>query len=199
MIFHGFYNLEYIGDILLARCGDGKTFSFDQYDDLIVLKDSKENVIGYNLLNASNYLGTLNNGLVQFSDEQVSKFNELLVKYDLKEVFLDHQPRFIVGEVTEMVAHPDSDHLHICQVDLKDGTTQIVCGAPNVEAGQRVVVATVGAVMPSGLIIKPSKLRKVESNGMICSARELGLPNAPQVRGILVLDKDKYNVGDSFF
>lgn len=98
-----------------------------------------------------------------------------------------------------MSEHPDSDHLHICQVDLKNEQTQIVCGAPNVEAGQRVVVATVGAVMPSGSIIKPSKLRKIESNGMICSARELGLPNAPQVRGILVLDKDKYNVGDSFF
>ncbi|MFQ7173329.1 MAG: hypothetical protein ACLRQF_15425 [Thomasclavelia ramosa] len=69
---------------------------------------------------------------------------------------------------------------------------------PNVEVGQRVVVATIGAVMPSGLVIKPSKLRKIDSNGMICSARELGLPNAPKL-GILVLDKDKYSIGDSFF
>lgn len=199
MIFHGFYNLEQVGDILLARLGEGKTFTYDKYDDVVVLKDKKGNVIGYNLLNASKYLGKINDGFVNFSDEQVETFNQLLAKIDMEPVVLDKEPRFIVGDVISMEDHPDSDHLHVCQVDLKDKQTQIVCGAPNVEAGQRVVVATVGAVMPSGLIIKPSKLRKVDSNGMICSARELGLPNAPQVRGILVLDKEKYALGDSFF
>lgn len=199
MLFHGFYNLDHVGDILLARCGEGTTYSYDKYDDLVVLKDSKENIIGYNLLNASTHLGKLNNGLVNFSNEQVNLFNNLLKQYQLNEISVDKEPRFIVGEVVSMENHPDSDHLHICQVDLKSSVTQIVCGAPNVEAGQRVVVATVGAIMPSGLIIKPSKLRKVDSNGMICSARELGLPNAPQVRGILVLDKDKYKIGESFF
>ena len=182
MIFHGFYNLKHVGDILLARCGEGRTFDYDKYDDLVVLKDSKNRILGFN-----------------FSDNQIEKFNELLTTHGLDPVVLDKEPRFIVGEVTAMEEHPDSDHLHICQVDLKNTTTQIVCGAPNVEVGQRVVVATIGAVMPSGLVIKPSKLRKIDSNGMICSARELGLPNAPQIRGILVLDKDKYSIGDSFF
>ena len=199
MLFHGFYNHGHIGDIMLARCNEGKTFSYDKYDDLVVLKDKKDKVIGYNLLKASKYLGEINDGLIKFNDAQIEAFNQLLNKYELEPVVLDKTPRFIVGEIISMCDHPDSDHLHICQVDLKDTKTQIVCGAPNVEAGQRVVVATVGAVMPSGLIIKPSKLRKVDSNGMICSARELGLPNAPQVRGILVLDKDKYDIGDSFF
>ncbi|WP_279159756.1 YtpR family tRNA-binding protein [Thomasclavelia cocleata] len=199
MIFHGFYNYNYVGDIMLARCGEGKTFDYDKYDDLVVLKDKKDSIIGFNLLNASKYLGKINDGLINFSDSQIEIFNELLAKYNLAPIVIDKTPRFIVGEIISMSEHPDSDHLHICQVDLKNEQTQIVCGAPNVEAGQRVVVATVGAVMPSGLIIKPSKLRKIDSNGMICSARELGLPNAPQVRGILVLDKDKYNVGDSFF
>lgn len=199
MIFHGFYNLDHVGDIMLARIEDGKTFSYDKYDDLVVLKDKKENVIGYNLLNASKYLGSLNNGLIKFSDEQVDAFNKILEKYGFLPVTVDKTPRFIVGEVVSMCDHPDSDHLHICQVNLGNEETQIVCGAPNVEQGQRVVVATIGAIMPSGLVIKPSKLRKVDSNGMICSARELGLPNAPQVRGILVLDKEKYNIGESFF
>ena len=192
-MFHGFYNLDHVGDIMLARIEDGKTFSYDKYDDLVVLKDKKENVIGYNLLNASKYLGSLNNGLIKFSDEQVDAFNKILEKYGFLPVTVDKTPRFIVGEVVSMCDHPDSDHLHICQVNLGNEETQIVCGAPNVEQGQRVVVAT------SGLVIKPSKLRKVDSNGMICSARELGLPNAPQVRGILVLDKEKYNIGESFF
>lgn len=198
-MFHGFYNLDHVGDIMLARIVDGKTFSYDKYDDLVVLKDKKENVIGYNLLNASKYLGSLNNGLIKFSDEQVDAFNEILEKYGFLAVTVDKTPRFIVGEVVSMCDHPDYDHLHICQVNLGNEETQIVCGAPNVEQGQRVVVATIGAIMPSGLVIKPSKLRKVDSNGMICSARELGLPNAPQVRGILVLDKEKYNIGESFF
>lgn len=199
MLFHGFYNRHHVGDIMLARVNEGKTYGYDKYDDLVVLKDKDDQVIGYNLLNASKYLGDINDGLINFSDAQIDTFNELLTKYHLSSVTLDKTPRFIVGEVVSMCDHPDSDHLHICQVDLGNEQTQIVCGAPNVEAGQRVVVATIGAIMPSGLVIKPSKLRKVDSNGMICSARELALPNAPQVRGILVLDKEKYNIGDSFF
>lgn len=199
MIFHGFYNYEHVGDILLARLGDGKTYEYQKHDDLVVLKDQKNQVIGYNLLNASKYLGTINNGLVKFTDKQINQFNSLLAKYDLEKVEIDHKPKFIVGKVIEIENHPDSDHLHICQVDLKDEVKQIVCGAPNVALNQLVVVATIGAIMPSGMIIKPSKLRKVDSFGMLCSARELGLPNAPQLRGILVLDEDQYHIGDSFF
>lgn len=98
-----------------------------------------------------------------------------------------------------MKEHPNSDHMHICQVDTGDEILQIVCGAPNVALNQLVVVAKNDAVMPSGLVIRPSKLRGIESNGMLCSARELALPNAPQVRGILILDEADYQVGDSFF
>ena len=74
---------------------------------------------------------------------------------------------------------------------------QIVCGAPNVEAGQKVVVAKIGAVMPSGLLIKAGNLRGVDSFGMLCSARELAIPGAPEVKGILVLDTDA-EVGSAF-
>ena len=96
----------------------------------------------------------------------------------------------VVGLATEVVDHPDSDHLHVVTVEVgADEPLQIVCGAPNVEAGQKVVVALSGAMMPSGLLIKKSKLRGVESNGMLCSKRELGLPQE-EARGILVLDAD---------
>ena len=67
------------------------------------------------------------------------------------------------------------------------------------DLNQLVVVAKNDAVMPSGLIIKPSSLRGVESHGMLCSAKELALPNAPQVRGILILDENDYQVGNPFF
>lgn len=81
----------------------------------------------------------------------------------------------VVGEVLECINHPESDHLHICQVNLGSETKQIICGAPNVRAGLKVIVATVGAALPGGIIIKKAKLAGMESNGMICSLEELGL------------------------
>ena len=74
---------------------------------------------------------------------------------------------------------------------------QIVCGAPNVESGQKVVVAKVGAVMPSGMVIKDAQLRGVDSSGMICSMKELNLPNAPKEKGIMVLNDD-CDIGQAF-
>ena len=82
----------------------------------------------------------------------------------------------MIGKVLECVDHPDSDHLHVCQVELADGqVSQIVCGAPNVKAGVKVIVALPGAVLPGDFKIKPSKVRGVESNGMLCSFQELGI------------------------
>jgi len=83
----------------------------------------------------------------------------------------------------------------VTTVDVGDETLQIVCGAKNVDKGQKVVVAKPGAVLKNGLYIKPSELRGVESNGMICSKRELGLPQEED--GIYVLT-ESYNVGDEF-
>ncbi|WP_339279754.1 phenylalanine--tRNA ligase subunit beta [Paenibacillus sp. FSL W8-1187] len=100
----------------------------------------------------------------------------------------------VVGYVKEKTKHPDADKLNVCKVDVGAGEDlQIVCGAANVDAGQHVPVATVGAKLPGGLAIKRAKLRGVESQGMICSARELGLndkllPKELQ-EGILVLPK----------
>ncbi|HET7315545.1 phenylalanine--tRNA ligase subunit beta, partial [Salinisphaera sp.] len=80
----------------------------------------------------------------------------------------------VIGEVANCQAHPDADTLHICDVDTGAERRQIVCGAPNVAAGARVPVATVGARLPNGMKIKAAKLRGAASNGMLCSAAELG-------------------------
>src|SRR5580692_9873151 len=82
----------------------------------------------------------------------------------------------VVGEVLESKRHPDADKLSVCEVTT-DGANrlQIVCGAPNVRSGLKVAVAMVGAELPGGITIKRAKLRGLESNGMLCSARELGL------------------------
>ena len=92
----------------------------------------------------------------------------------------------ITGRVLTCEAHPDSDHLHVCTVDVGEAEAlNIVCGAPNVKAGQLVPVAPVGATLPGGLVMKKAKLRGVPSFGMICSERELAL--ADDHSGILVL------------
>ncbi|RKD23818.1 phenylalanine--tRNA ligase subunit beta [Ammoniphilus oxalaticus] len=102
--------------------------------------------------------------------------------------------QIVVGHVLEKSKHPDADKLSVCQVDVGDERLQIVCGAENVDAGQRVVVSKVGAVLPGGLKIKKAKLRGVESKGMICSAKELGindkLLSKSQQDGIMVLAND---------
>ncbi len=81
-----------------------------------------------------------------------------------------------IGKVLECVMHPDSDHLHVCQVEIRENeVSQIVCGAPNVCTGAKVIVALPGAVLPGDFKIKPSKIRGVESFGMLCSLQELGI------------------------
>ncbi len=94
--------------------------------------------------------------------------------------------KVVVGKVLERVKHPEADKLSICQVDLGTNQVQIVCGAKNVDAGQFVPVATLGCDLGNNFIIKEAKLRGVESNGMICSATELGLSKVND--GILELD-----------
>lgn len=105
-----------------------------------------------------------------------------------------------IGYVLECVPHPDSDHLNVCKVEVKPGEIrQIVCGAPNVAANQKVIVANPGCDLGNGFIIKESKIRGVESNGMICSIAELGLDQRllkPEDKeGIHVLD-DNAPVGE---
>ncbi len=95
----------------------------------------------------------------------------------------------VVGRVVEHAPHPNADRLSFCRVDIGRGEPlEIVCGAPNVAAGQRVAVAPAGTVLPDGTKLKKSKIRGVSSDGMICSERELGLGD--DQNGILVLADD---------
>lgn len=98
-----------------------------------------------------------------------------------------HLEPFVVGHVLTCERHPEADKLSVCTVDVGQGEPlSIVCGAPNVAAGQKVPVACIGVTMPDGLKIKKAKLRGVASHGMICSERELGL--SEDHSGIMVLD-----------
>ena len=97
-------------------------------------------------------------------------------EYDSAEKLIN-ATNLVIGEVLECVDHPDSDHLHVCKVNVGTEVLQIVCGAPNVRKGLKVIVALDGAVLPGDFKITKSMKRGVESNGMICSLAELGLDN----------------------
>lgn len=101
----------------------------------------------------------------------------------------------VIGLVKEAHPHPDSDHLNVCKVEIEPGkSSQIVCGAPNVAAGQKVIVALPGCDLGNGFVIKQSTIRGEESNGMICSLNELGIDprflTEAQKAGIEVLEKE---------
>lgn len=108
--------------------------------------------------------------LKQLAEDMTNVGNE----YDSCENLIN-ATNLVVGEVLECEMHPDSDHLHVCKVDVGKEVLQIVCGAPNVRKGLKVIVALVGAVLPGDFKIKKGNIRGVESNGMICSIAELGL------------------------
>lgn len=120
------------------------------------------------------------------STEEIAKtFNSIGLEVDRIQEF--RVPKKIVfAKVLECEKHPDADKLNVCQVDIGSSIRQIVCGAANVRVGLTVAVATLGANMPSGLVIKPVKLRGIDSDGMICAASELGL--ADMGKGILEID-----------
>ncbi len=97
--------------------------------------------------------------------------------------------KVVVGHVLSCEKHPDADKLNLCQVDVGESETlQIICGAKNIRTDLKVIVATVGAILPNGLKIKKAKLRGIESFGMICSESELGM--AGNSEGISELDAD---------
>jgi phenylalanyl-tRNA synthetase beta chain len=101
----------------------------------------------------------------------------------------------VVGKVLDVQKHPNADRLRVTVVDIKTKQLNIVCGAPNVEAGQLVPVALIGAVLPNGLIIEETEIRGVLSQGMICAEDELGLGSNHE--GIIVLNKNA-KVGEKF-
>ena len=195
------YNKEHVGDVLLVQLAPEKIVKtvIERKGDVVLLKEEATNEVkGFNLFNASKYVELDVVGNVEVTPELVEKLEEAISANEADiSLDIDFSPKFVVGYVETKEKHPNADKLSVCNVNVGDATLQIVCGAPNVEAGQKVVVAKVGAVMPSGMLIKEGNLRGVDSFGMLCSARELAIPGAPEVKGILVLDESA-EVGSAF-
>ncbi|WP_031544368.1 YtpR family tRNA-binding protein [Salinicoccus luteus] len=189
------YNYQYVGDVLLVTLKKAENPTYEFHEDVTVIRNGDE-IIGLNIFNASNHIALPNEVNIEADEAILGSINTLLESRGIQKINPDLSPKFVVGKVTEKSKHPDADKLNVCKVDVGDEELQIVCGAPNVDSGQQVVVAKVGAIMPDGLYIKPSKLRGVESKGMICSRKELNLED-DGVKGIYVLD-DSYEVAQPF-
>ncbi len=138
------------------------------------------------------------NWVKDYVDLENENLQELAVKVtkagvNIEKVVTNHIDHLVIGEVLECVDHPDSDHLHICKVNVGEKVVQIVCGASNVRAGIKVIVALPGAILPGDFEIKAGKIRGEESNGMICALFELGVEEKTEenyARGIEELDTD---------
>ena len=116
----------------------------------------------------------------EYIDIQDQDLQELAVKItkagiNIEAVMSNNINNLVIGEIVECENHPDSDHLHICKVNIGNSIEQIVCGAPNARCGIKVITALPGAILPGDFEIKKSKIRGVESNGMLCALYELGL------------------------
>lgn len=195
-----FYNYKTIGDVLLII--------FDQrenpdevikQDDVVVIKRNKK-IIGINIFNISKIMKIKANGFIPLLDDKVlDVINHILENHNLPILEKQINSGFVVAKITNIEEHPDSDHLHVCNVDVgEDKELQIVCGAFNARKDLICVCALPYAFMPSGKQIIPGKLLDIDSNGMLCSGRELSLDGYENKRGLLELD-DTYKVGSDFF
>lgn len=138
------------------------------------------------------------NWVKDYIDINDQDLNDLAVKItkagiNVEAVISNKIDNLVIGEVIDCIDHPDSDHLHICQVNIGNEIKQIICGASNVRKGIKVIVALPGAILPGNFEIKKSKIRNAESNGMICALFELGLEEKTEEnynKGIYELDAD---------
>jgi len=136
---------------------------------------------------------------VDIKDISVEELSEKITKagVNVEKIEKNSIKNLVIGKVLECQDHPDSDHLKVCQVDIGTEQLQIICGASNVDKDQKVIVAKEGAFLPGEFLISKTKIRGIESQGMICALFELGLENKEENydKGIHVLN-DKAPIGE---
>ncbi|WP_025728874.1 YtpR family tRNA-binding protein [Atopobacter phocae] len=193
MKFNTFYNSNGIGDVLLLSSGQGHRddVAIQTKGSVTQLKRvSDDTIVGYNIQSISDYLTIEGAGHVTLTEQDEAVINQLLSEQGFEPISLRFESALVVGYVTSCRDHEDSDHLHVTTVNVGgERDLQVVCGAPNIDAEQTVIVATPGTVMPNGVEIYTGELRGVKSEGMICSLRELGIKQASTERGIYVFNK----------
>ena len=188
-----FVNQSNFGEVVLINLSDDMAVSCETVNKVTACFNEHKDLVGYNLKGP---ISSLKPGYNKPTHSLMKIVNDELIEAGFEAIDCDFKPHLLVGYVETCIEHPDSDHLHICSVNVGKHVKTIVCGAANVEAGIKVVAALDNAVLPDGKLIKPSSLRGVHSDGMLCSKRELRLIDHPE-KGILILD-DSYEIGSEF-
>lgn len=194
-----FYNFKTTGDVLfLVIDGEATPNRIINQERVIVLyKDEK--IVGINILDFSEIVKIKGEGLLILPPRPlIDIINHILKNAGIETMSYIESSGFRIGYVLSCELHPDSDHLHICKVDVGTAHLDIVCGASNVRTGQKVVVAMPMTTMFDGSQILSSSLRGIKSEGMLCSFRELHLDNQLAIQGIVTL-KENAPIGEDFF
>lgn len=195
-----YYDYESIGDVLLIVF-DSNTIPnvIKRNNDVVSLyKDDK--LIGINIFNISKIMKIKAKGYIPLvSDRVLEVINTILKNSNVPELPTQKDSGFKVAKIVDIEEHPDSEHLHICTVDIGEKEPlQIVCGAFNARKDLICVCATPYTFMPNGQSIIPNKLLGIDSYGMLCSGRELNLEGYEGKRGLLELD-ESYAIGSDFW
>lgn len=194
-MYFGLYYDHKIDYLLIKTNYSGLVNNIAQQDDLITLKNNSD-IIGFNIKNISNIFNDLKPGLNYLSSDQLKILKRKINSEQFSNWKYCYEP-FIVGKIVKIEKVANSDKLQLCQVKIgNEKILNIICGAKNVSLDELVVVAQNGAFLPNGEPIIAGKVFNINSDAMICSAKELNLELKSS--GILILDKKKYSLGMTF-
>ena len=195
-----YYDYESIGDVLLIVFDSNTIPNVIKRDNDVVSLYKDDKLIGINIFNISKIMKIKAKGYIPLvSDRVLEVINTILKNSNVAELPAQKDSGFKVAKIVDIEEHPDSEHLHICTVDIGEKEPlQIVCGAFNARKDLICVCATPYTFMPNGQSIIPNKLLGIDSCGMLCSGRELNLEGYEGKRGLLELDAS-YTIGSDFW
>lgn len=195
-----YYDYESIGDVLLIVFDSNTIPNVIKRDNDVVSLYKDDKLIGINIFNISKIMKIKAKGYIPLvSDRVLEVINTILKNSNVAELPAQKESGFRVAKIVDIEEHPDSEHLHICTVDIGEKEPlQIVCGAFNARKDLICVCATPYTFMPNGQSIIPNKLLGIDSYGMLCSGRELNLEGYEGKRGLLELD-ESYAIGSDFW
>jgi tRNA-binding protein len=195
-----FYNKKVIGDVLLVIIDQEAIATRHQRKDDVCVIYHDDQVIGINIYDISEIVKFKNEGRILLpSDSLIDIINNKIASFNIGKIDYVRETGFTVGKIISVEEHPESEHLHLLQVDIGKEILPIVCGAYNVKENLLVVVATIGTMMMDGTIIKEGCLLHEVSKGMCCSPKELGLNIEYPVHHLLELDENNVIIGQDFF
>lgn len=195
-----YYDYESIGDVLLIVFDSNTIPNVIIRDNDVVSLYKDDKLIGINIFNISKIMKIKAKGYIPLvSDRVLEVINTILKNSNVAELPAQKDSGFRVAKIVDIEEHPDSEHLHICTVDIGEKEPlQIVCGAFNARKDLICVCATPYTFMPNGQSIIPNKLLGIDSYGMLCSGRELNLEGYEGKKGLLELD-ESYTLGSDFW